>query len=162
MTPIPATPIETRAEFRSAVRAAFARAAAAGSAEIWLVDNDFSDWPLGEPAVVEQLGHWAASRRRLTLIASTFDEVARRHPRWVAWRRPWSHIVSCRCPGEVEPGALPTLLLASGTLSIFLSDSLRHRGRLSMERADELRCREQVDALLQRSVEVFPATATGL
>ena len=96
------------------------------------------------------------------MLARSFDEVARRHARWVAWRRQWSHIVHCRTNNELEAGEMPTLLLASGTLSVRLSDPVHHRGLVSYDKADEIRCREAIDAVLQRSVEAFPATTTGL
>ena len=162
MTIEPGTLITTRAEFQAAVRLGFAEAAAAGSRELWLCDGDFADWPLGERAVVEQLAQWAASSRRLTLLARSFDEVARRHARWVEWRRQWSHIVSCRTNNELEAGDMPTIFLASGTLSVRLSDPLHQRGRLSHEKVDEIQCREMIDAVLQRSEEAFPATTAGL
>jgi hypothetical protein len=108
------------------------------------------------------LTSWASSRRRLILLAGTFDDVARRHPRWVAWRRDWSHTVSCRVNDELEASAVPSVLIAQSTVSVRLSDTVHHRGRVSHERADELHCRELVDAVLQRSQETFPATATGL
>jgi hypothetical protein len=154
--------ITSHIEFQSALRQAFAEAAAAGSRELWLADSDFADWPLGERDVVECLAQWAASSRRLTLLANTFGEVARRHPRWVAWRRQWAHVVSCRINSELEESAVPTILIASGTLSVRLSDRVHHRGRISHDKAEELRCTELFDAVLQRSEEAFPASATGL
>lgn len=156
------TVIATRGEFHAALKLAFAEAAARGSREIWLCDSDYADWPLGERAVVDQLSRWAASSRRLTVLARSFDEVARRHARWVAWRQQWSHIVHCRTNNELEAGDMPTLLLAAGTLSVRLSDPVHHRGLVSYDKADEIRCREAIDAVLQRSVEAFPATTTGL
>jgi hypothetical protein len=156
------TLITSRSEFHAALRAAFVEAAAAGSRELWLVDSDFSDWPLGEPGVVEQLALWAASNRRLTLIAGSFDTVAARHARWVNWRRTWSHVVSCRSSEDIEAEAVPTLLLAIGAVSVRLSDKLHYRGRLSHGQAEALRCREMIDAVLQRSQEAFPVSATGL
>ena len=154
--------ITSRAEFHAALRQAFAEAAAAGSRELWLADNDFADWPLGERDVIERLSEWAASSRRLTLLANTFDEVARRHPRWVTWRRQWAHVVSCRANTELEAGQVPMLMIASGTVTVRLSDPLHYRGRISHDRAEELRCKELIDAVLQRSEEAFPATSTGL
>jgi hypothetical protein len=162
MTTDPGFLITTRAEFHAALQQAFARAAQAGCRELWLCDEDFADWPLGERAIVESLTEWAASSRRLTLAARSFDEVARRHARWVAWRRNWSHIVSCRTNTELATGEFPTVLLALGTVSVRLSDVVHHRGRLSHEKADEIRCKELIDAVLQRSEESFPATTTGL
>ncbi|MEO6660715.1 MAG: hypothetical protein ABIN44_10465 [Burkholderiaceae bacterium] len=154
--------ITTRGEFHAALRNAFAEAAAVGCRELWLSDTDFADWPLGERAVVGHLAEWAQSQRRLVLLAENFDEVARRHPRWVEWRRQWSHIVQCRASTEAEPNQIPTLLLAGGVLSVHLSDRVRFRGRASRDPADGLRCHERIDAILQRSVAAFPATTTGL
>lgn len=156
------TLITSRAEFHAALRLGFNEAASAGSRQLWLADNDFSDWPLGERDVIETLTQWVASSRQLTLLASTFDEVARRHPRWVTWRRQWSHVVSCRTNTELEAGEMPTLLIASGTITVRLSDTVHHRGRVARDRAEELRCKEIFDAVLQRSEEAFPATSTGL
>jgi hypothetical protein len=158
----PDTLITSRAEFQAALRTAFAEIAASSSREIWLCDEDFADWPLGDRVVVEHLAQWAASSRKLTLVARHFDEVARRHPRWVTWRRDWSHIVTCRVNKELATGEFPTLLLAAGRVSVRLSDNVHHRGRLARSAAEGLRCREQIDAILQRSEEAFSATTTGL
>jgi hypothetical protein len=158
----PSSLITSRSEFHAALRLAFAEAAAKGSRELWLCDNDFADWPLGERAVIEQLGLWAASSRKMTLVALTFDEVSRRHARWVQWRQQWSHIVDCRTNTDFEAGELPTLFLATGTLTVRLPDPVHHRGSVSRQKADEVRCKEVIDAVLQRSVEAFPATTTGL
>ena len=164
MTPIPAEGllITNRGEFLAALRNAFAETAAVGCREVWLSDPDFADWPLGERAVVEHLGAWAQSQRRLVVLAENFDEVARRHPRWVEWRRQWAHIVQCRASTEDQPGQVPTLLIAGGLLSVHLADRVQSRGRASRNPADEQRCHERIDAILQRSVETFPATTTGL
>jgi hypothetical protein len=144
------------------MRDAVAAAAREGARELWFVDRDFADWPLSEPGVVEQLGRWAASHRRLTLVAETFDEVGRRHARWSEWRRPWSHIVECRSNDELERGQMPCLLLASGLLCVRLVDPVHHRGTISRAVPDLVRCREQIDAVLQRSSEAFPVTMLGL
>ena len=156
------TLITSRAEFQAALRTAFAGIAEAPCREVWLCDEDFAEWPLGERAVVDLLIRWATSSRRLTVVARSFDEVARRHPRWVEWRKNWSHIVSCRTNTELAVGEMPTLFLAAGTLSVRLSDPVHHRGRASRAKVEEVACKEQFDAVLQRSEEAFPATTTGL
>lgn len=161
-TPAADTLITSRSEFDAALRRAFSEAAMAGARELWWCDENFAEWPIGERAVVEQLTQWASSNRRLTVVARGFDEVARRHPRWVEWRRNWSHIVSCRANVEIATGEFPTLLLAAGTVSLRLSDTVQHRGRLDHGAAEALRCREIIDAVLQRSAEAFSATTTGL
>lgn len=154
--------ITSRGEFHAALRSALAEAAAVGCRELWLCDNDFADWPLGERQVVDSFAQWAGSHRRLTLIASSFDEVARRHARWNDWRRQWSHIVHCRSNTELESGQMPSVLLASELLSVNLVDPVHYRGRFSHEAADGVRCRELIDAVLQRSEEAYPVTTTGL
>jgi len=162
MTTEPATLITSRSEFHTALREALAEAAQLGSPEIWLCDNDFGDWPLGERAVIANFEQWALSRRKLVLVARHFDEVVRRHPRWVEWRRTWSHIVSCRANTEIETGGFPCILLATDRVSVHLSNPEHYRGRMSHDKADEIRCKELIDAVLQRSEETFPATTTGL
>jgi hypothetical protein len=162
MSSEPSKLITTRGEFVDALRHAFAWVAMHGSRELWLCSEDFADWPIGERAVIEQLTLWASSHRHLTVIARTFDEVSRRHARWVEWRRQWSHVVSCRSNTEVEAGAVPTVLLAPGVVSVRLADAAHYRGRLSCDKSDEVRCREMIDAVLQRSEEAFPASTTGL
>ena len=154
--------ISARSEFHDAVRAAFAEAATQGCRDIWLCDNDFTDWPLNEPALIEHLTQWARAYRKLTLVARHFDEVPRRHPRWVAWRRTWSHIVECRANNELEAGQVPTVLLAPGLMTVRLVDPVRWRGSMSRSAADAVHAREQIDAVLQRSEEAFPVTSLGL
>ena len=154
--------ITSRSELHDALRRAFEIAASAGAREIWLSDEDFADWPLGERQVIEQLSRWAHSHRRLTLIAHNFDEVGRRHGRWTEWRRQWAHVVECRSNQELEAAQHPTICLVSDLLSVRLSDPVRHRGMVSTEIADAVACREAIDAVLQRSVETFPATTLGL
>lgn len=78
------------------VRDAFATAAREGWPEIWISDAHFHDWPLGERAVVESLQAWARSGRRFSMLAVNYDEVIRRHARFVQWRGTWDHIITCR------------------------------------------------------------------
>jgi hypothetical protein len=154
--------ISSRNEFHDALRAAFAEAADVGCREILLCDDDFADWPLGERRVVEDLTRWAESHRRLVVLARHFDEVARRHVRWVAWRRTWSHVVQCRANNELEAGQMPVMLLAPGATSVRLVDRVHYRGTLSRDKADAIVWREAVDAVLQRSEDSFPPTLLGL
>ena len=155
-------PITSRAEFVDAVGAAFAIAAHEGAREILLVDADFADWPLNEREVIESLAGWVDSRRSLLLFGHSFDEIARRHPRFVEWRRQWAHAVRCRSDPELEAAQLPTLVLVPGVTCVRLVDRVRHRGTASNRAVDMAECQEAVDALLQRSVEAFPVTTLGL
>lgn len=155
-------PIGSRAGFLDAVRNAFTLAEQASARELVLVDPDFVDWPLNEPAVIDSLSRWIDSSRVLVVLAHSFDELARRQLRFVEWRRQWAHVVQCRNDPELEAGQIPTLLLIPGHTCIRLLDRVRHRGTVSTRPVDLTDCRETVDALLQRSVEAFPVTTLGL
>ncbi|MBS0446188.1 MAG: hypothetical protein JSR59_09585 [Proteobacteria bacterium] len=152
--------IQTRTQFHEALLAAIEEAAYGGWPELRLCDGDYADWPLGDRRFVAALERWVTSRRRLVLLASTFDDVARRHARWVAWRKPWSHVVECRV--NEEASELPCLLHAPGNLHLELVDRTTYRGTVSRERSDLVRGREIFDAVLQRSMPAFPATTAGL
>ena len=155
-------PIATRADFQESVRAAITQAAELGAPEIFFVDPNYADWPLGERGVVDALTRWVDSRRRLTLMAYSFDDLARRQIRFVEWRRQWAHVVHCRHDDELETAQIPTLLLVPGVVCLRLLDQVRCRGTVSSRPIDLAECREAIDALLQRSVEAFPVTTLGL
>ena len=162
MTTETIVPIASRGDFLAAIRSSFALARDANAREILIVDPTFADWPLNEPAVVQTLADWVGSTRTLTLFAHRFDEVGHRHPRFVDWRRQWAHAVHGRSDPDVEAEQVPTLLLVPGTTCVRLLDRVRHRGTTSNRPVDLNECREAIDALLQRSVEAFPATTLGL
>lgn len=154
--------IDTRAKFQAAVRSAFAAIAAAGTREVWMCDEDFADWPLNDPQLVEHLSNWARAHRRCTVLAVSYARLQRLHPRWVQWRQQRSHVVQCRAPDESLANPLPCVLLAPGCVTLRLIDRERWRGSLSTDPADAVRERERVDALMQRSVDAFASSTLGL
>ena len=154
--------ITSRTEFHDALRQSFALVADEGCREVFIADPTFADWPLGERAVIESLTRWAYAHRKLTVLAQNFDEFTRRHPRWVEWRRQWAHVVECRALAEDDAGKLAGLFLAPGLVTLRVLDAEHHRASLSFEPADAIRVRDNLDALLQRSEEAFPATNLGL
>lgn len=162
MQPADPVPIATRSEFHGAVRSAFAQASATRCREIFLCNDHFADWPLNEPQLIGHLAQWASPHRRLVILARGFEEIARLHPRWVDWRRTWSHVVECRANNELEAGQMPTLLLMPGLLTLRLVDEVHYRGSVSRHNGDAVRARELFDAIYQRSEEAFPATNLGL
>lgn len=153
----------TRSDFVDALRFGLAIAARDGSREVWLADPDFADWPLDEREVLDALTRWALPHRRLTMLANGFDEVARRFPRFVEWRRQWSHVIDCRRPeDDAPPLQMPTVLLLPERFVVRLFDREQWRGSVSRDAADALRCRELVDAISQRCADAFPPTTLGL
>jgi hypothetical protein len=159
---IPSRVIDSRSGFHDAIREAFASLAASASHEVVICDTDFADWPLGEISVIDSLTHWVRPQRKLTLYAQTFDEVLRRHSRWVTWRRQFAHAVECRVVEPLEQGRMPLLFSASEGATLRMFDATRYRGALSADARDAVLAREQIDAISQRSAEGFPATTLGL
>lgn len=155
--------IDTREGFRQALLESLDQCGRDGIAHLWLCDPDFSEWPLGQPAVVESLTRWATSRRRLTLVAGRYDQLATRCPRWVAWRRQWSHIVQCLQVLEEHASQVPMLVYGPPSVALRMQDLTRHpRGRRYRSVSDIAACGELVDAISQRAEESFPATTLGL
>lgn len=159
---LPSGRLSGRVAFQQMVRDALATAAQEGWGEIIIADADFHDWPLGERAVAESLQDWARSGRRFTMLAGTYDDVVRRHARFVRWRGTWDHIITCRkCPG-VDPLDMPSAIWSPAWV---------------MQRVDPQRCamlagtepdrrvllRELLREWTQsKSSPGFPATTLGL
>jgi hypothetical protein len=150
-----------RSLFQQAVRDVLAQAQAQDCSEIILCDLNFWDWPLGERAVHDSLQAWARSGRRCTVIAADFDEIVRRHARFVTWRRTWSHVVECwKCPAR-DTSCIPSLLWTPGwvlhridpdDVVFSLHDSPLRRVQL----------RESLQDVLAASASAFPASTLGL
>lgn len=99
-----------REAFQQLVRDAFATAAREGWQEIVISDANFHDWPLGERSVIEALQTWARGGRRFSMLASSYDDVVRRHARFVRWRGTWDHIITCRRSPSTDPLSIPSAL----------------------------------------------------
>jgi len=156
-----------RADFQRLLVETLAWAAEQGCRELHAWDASFVDWPLSDAAALEALATWARQGRQLHLLALQYDDVVRRHPRFVRWRRDYAHCVTARA---VEPevrleSAPESLLLAvgpEGCLSLRLFDRHLWRGEVSMDAGERLRCLEWFDALAQRSGDAFAPTTLGL
>ena len=137
-------------------------AATAGCRDIVWADPDFADCPLGERHLIDILSRWAKSHRKLTIMAARFDAMERLHPRFVAWRRTWSHVVHCRQTADADAPLCRACCLRAGLFSLRLFDPVHFRGRFSRSRSDEVHDSEEIDAFLQRSHDSFPVTRLGL
>jgi hypothetical protein len=148
-------------EFSNLVRLALAAAAERGWRELILSDQDFHDWPLGERAVGESLNGWARSGRRLTLVAASYDEVHRRHARFVSWRQTWSHLIECRVAGKVHAGGVPSALWSPAWV-FHRIDPVHMSGFAGSEVARRVALHERLAELVLKSSPGFPATTLGL
>lgn len=148
-------------EFSDLIRRAFQAAALEGWREIILSDRSFEDWPLGERAVSQSLHEWSRSGRKLTMLAKNYDEVIRRHARFVTWRRAWSHIIDCRSNTSMSVDDFPSAFCSPAWVCQRL-DLDRCTGIAGTEPARRVLLRERLDECLRRSSAAFPATTLGI
>ncbi|MDX9969731.1 MAG: hypothetical protein RBS47_11965 [Hydrogenophaga sp.] len=145
-----------REAFAGLVRQAAVLLAREKCSPVVFSDADFSDWPLGERAVVEALHAWAGQGRAMRWLARDFRAVRQAHPRLVQWRGIWSHIVEARaCP--VPPSAIWTPAWAM--------ERIDPERCVVVATADTGRCqalRERIDACWERGMPSFPASVLGL
>ncbi len=152
---------EGRDAFQQLVRDALACAAREGWREIVLSDASFEDWPLGERAVAESLQAWSRTGRRMMLLARGYDDVIRRHARFVSWRRTWAHIIEARACRQADPLELPSAVWSPGWVLQRL-DPERSNGVCGDAPQRRLLLRESLNEWLGRSSPAFPAVTLGL
>ena len=158
---LPSGRFEGRVAFQQLVRDALACAAREGWREIILCDASFADWPLGERAVAQSLQDWSKTGRHITLLAKRYDEVVRRHARFVTWRGTWSHIIEARACAATDPLELPSAIWSPGWVMHRL-DPERCNGYSGAEPERRLALRESLNEWLGKSSPAFPATTLGL
>lgn len=158
--------IEGWPEWAELVRAAVAEAAATSSS-LWLQDDDFAHWPIGERACVESFDQWVLSGRQVhaTLVALRWDGFVKAHPRWLRWRTTWVHKVDCLVFPEDQISSLegfrPTLVVKDRLLMQLL-DAERGVGVWTRNPASLQAAWHQCDAISQRSLDSGVSTTLGL
>jgi hypothetical protein len=158
---LPQGRFEGPSEFSDLIRLAFASAAAQGWREIIICDSTFEDWPLGERVVAQALNDWSKSGRKLTMLAKNYNEVMRRHARFVTWRRTWSHIIECRANTAISLDDMPSALWSPDWVCQRL-DLARSTGVSGSEPARRVALKERLNECLKLSSPAFAATTLGL
>lgn len=159
----PSRAIKSRSEFLDAAHELFAGLPQSKARDLYLVDADFSSWPLDQVAVVDALTAWVRlPGRRLRLVGSRFDVLERDQSRFARWRRNFAHALECLSPTDVEPGDMPCLLLLPGLAGIELLDRERWYGRRADDRRALVAYQERVNELCQRCESAWPVTVLGL
>jgi hypothetical protein len=154
---------EGAVEFAQALKDAMAHVGERSTRRVCWCDEDFANWPIGDAEWVAQLTRWArVTGRELVMIARDWSVVERRHPRFAAWRRDWSHAIQCLVPDESRTEALPTLWIDSDDQALRVFDRDHLRGRIGFDRVDRQQAREDFDAILQRAGPGFSAVTLGL
>ena len=153
---------EGRNEFAQLVRDALAHASRAGWREIILSDASFTDWPLGERAVIESLEAWARTGRQFTMLAKTYDEVTRRHARFARWRITWDHIVECRVSPNADTLDMPSMIWSPEWVMHRL-DPVRSVGVAGIDPGRRVAAKELLREWIQsKSSPGFSASTLGL
>ncbi len=156
---------DSRTGFRQAVASLLEEAgsdAKPGVREMVWCDADFADWPLGERDVMAHLTRWAAQHRRLVIMALGFARLEAQAPRFVAWRRTWSHIVECRELPDLQAHELPGMLLLRQHAVLHRLDPVRHRGHVKRDAPALAYAEEAVKDWSARSVAGWPVYTLGL
>jgi hypothetical protein len=149
------------ADFTQGIRDALDVAAREGWKEMVWSDATFEDWPLRERAVIESLDTWAGRGRKLTLLAHHFGAMPRLHPRFVAWRIRWDHIIECRVCKGVDVSEVPSAIWSPHWVMRRL-DMDRCTGYAGSEPSRRLMLREELDERMRQSGAGFPASVMGL
>ena len=150
-----------RSEFAELIRQGFAAAAIQGWREMVLCDPDFSDWPLGERVLAQALNDWSKTGRKLTMLARNYDEVLRKHARFVTWRRGWAHIVECRSSAAMAADSMPSAFWSVDWV-FERTDVDRCSGWAGSEAARRVALQERLNERLLNSSPAFAATTLGL
>ncbi len=155
--------INSRSAYVDALCWGFDTAIEQGARQLLCVDANFEHWPLGDAALLQSLTAWMRlPQRRLVLLAASYEEVPRRHPRFNMWRRDWAHALAFWQAPEELAADLPTLLLDDRDLSVHLIDAEHWRGRAEINPRSARLWRDRVDVVLQRSASAFPVNTLGL
>lgn len=152
---------EARAAFAHVIRTAFERAAQEQWKSMVWCDATFHEWPLGERATIESLNAWAGAGRSLIMIAEDYQYLVRHHPRFVQWRKTWSHIIDCRARKGVDEEDFPCALW-SPQWAMQRMEHNRSRWAVDLEPSQRMRLKENLDEHYRQSSPAFPATTLGL
>lgn len=113
--------IDSLAGFRSAVVWGVNKAVAQGARRIVCVDAEFVLWPWDDAELLQVLSTWLRHpQRRLEFLARDYEEMPRRFPRFMTWRRDWTHAVNYWQAPEELAAALPCVLVSDGAVSVKL------------------------------------------
>ena len=133
-----------------------------GPGDVLLIDSDFADWPLNDPAVMQALQAWMKPPgRRLRIVGLDFDAVARAHPRFLRWRRDWAHRIEAWRPSD---GLLAPDLrgLLAGPVALQWLDAPAGCLRKVTGKLQVHALRERSAAFLQRCEPAWAVTTLGL
>lgn len=152
-------------DMATVVEALLLEAFASETRRVVMMAPDFTGWPLSSPAVLEALQSWGRrGGRRLELAAPDWTACARRHPRLLAWRKGFDHLLDIRQfdPQDAGPDWPTGLLAVQGGVAYRVIEFEDGRARWSRDPAERQAALELFDAIAQRSHTGWPLTTLGL
>lgn len=161
MQPLPTGRMEGRQVFSDLVLQTLEVAAQEAWPTLVLSDADFTDWPLGERAVIEALQAWARQGREIRFLARDFGPLRLAHPRLVAWRTTWSHRVQAHAVPNASGSELPSAIW-SPSWTLERLDPVRYTLVASTDARRRTGLRERLDACWHKGAPSFAATTLGL
>jgi hypothetical protein len=130
--------------------------------QVWICDDHFEGWPLGEPQTQEGLTIWLRQPgRQVGVLARDFEALARAQPRFVRWRRDWLHRVN---GWQAEDPALawPQVAWLDERAAMCWLSRPAWRAQVSLNQLRVAQMRQELDAFLQRCVSAWPGSPLGL
>lgn len=158
---LPEGRLQGRMLFAELVRQSLATAAAEGWPRLVLCDADFSDWPLGERAVVASLQSWARRGRVLHLLGQDFGPLRVQHPRFVQWRASWAHLIEARACTSASADEWPSAIW-SPVWTLERIDAVHGVMLASRDAMRQVALAEKLDHWWQQGSASFPPTTLGL
>jgi len=152
-------------DISEALEALLLEALESDTRRIVLLDPDFTHWPLSSPVILDALQAWGKrGARRLEMAAPDWTACARRHARFLVWRRHFDHLLDIRQfdASEVGPDWPTAVLAVQGGVALRIIELEDGRAIWSRSAADRQFALELFDAIAQRSGAGWPLTTLGL
>lgn len=155
-------PIDSEEAFAAAVVTASVHALEQRCRALTFCSPDFDGWPLSDASLLSVLSAFARlPGRQLTLLASDYEPLKRRHSPFVAWRKTWGHAITALTPVD-EGVRLPVALMADRTVAFELTDPEHWSGTWREAAVERQMLWEQVQGVMRRTEVAFAASVLGL
>ena len=154
--------IETKSSFQAAVLWGMEQAITNRAFEIIAMDPDFSDWPWEQDEALALLTTFVKMpTRRITFVCETDRAMLQAMPKFVAWRRTWSHTCRMMAPvGQKELVPLTFLVDSAWGIQSISSDPFK---AIVRSRPTELSIfRDAVASHLKGCQEAFSQAILGI
>lgn len=153
---------EGRAEFHRALMGLMGQAERGSAQRLYLVDPDFSVWPLGDATFLTALTNFVKRPgRQVWVLAQSDASWPRQQVRFQVWRQSWGHTLKLLRP-ESNRLVLPRVALLERSMALNVLDADHWRGRVEREASAVSALTESISALFEDASEAFALRPLGL